>query len=398
MLSRSLSLSEFPVIERNSTEEHKCNASRQPLIKHYSCEQILYNAEKIRIERIVQEFSISTDISSWKSWEVKYEGSLSSFKKCCENVNAYSPKSDLELFPPVDKKTDKLPGPKTLRPLSLPASSSTEERKNYLLFAFLPIIFVVIAVVACSSVYLASQQRVCEITLDIGALKSVLENSIFGQKDVIYNMVSTLHAFYSTRDPGFVIMTLFGGVGVGKTYTTSIISELFPWKENIQHFILPLHFNSLSVTEVYAKFSSCGDNLVIMDGLVPSESADIIKFLQNLMKHSQDGGVRVIVILVFSNEDQKIMLQGYGDMEHEVEVKKPKLRSIFQDAGLEVSLNTFQALQREHIVMCIKEALSQKGIVWSSTEIEQVMALLPQGTGCKGVASKVQLLIASGAI
>jgi hypothetical protein len=41
--------------------------------------------------------------------------------------------------------------------------------------------------------------------------------------------------------------------------------------------------------------------------------------------------------------------------------------------------------------LCIKAALNQNGIVWSDADIEEITALLPQGTGCKGVASKVQL-------
>jgi hypothetical protein len=42
--------------------------------------------------------------------------------------------------------------------------------------------------------------------------------------------------------------------------------------------------------------------------------------------------------------------------------------------------------------LCIKTALNQNGIVWSDADIEEVIALLPQDTGCKGVASKVQLI------
>jgi hypothetical protein len=398
MLNRSLSLSEFPISKRVSTEERKHNALGQPLIKHYSCEQILYNADKIKIEQIVQEVSVTNDnISNWKSWAVKYEGSVSSLKNYCEDLKRQSPKIHHESFCPMERKNDKLAGPKALRPLRLPPSNSTEQRKNKVLFVFLPIIFVVAAVIACASVYLASYQRVCEMTLGIDAVKSVLESSIFGQKDVIYNIVSTLRVFCSTREPGIVIMAFLGGTGVGKSYTTSIISDVFPWEKNVQHFVLPFHSNSLPVIDVNAKFSSCGDNLVIMDGLVPSEVRDIMKFLQNLMNHSQERGIRVIVILVFSSEDQKMILEGYGDLEHELQVSKQKICSAFQDAGLDVSLITFQPLQKEHIVMCIKEALSQKGIVWSSTEIEQVMVLLPQDTGCKGVASKVQLLISSDA-
>jgi hypothetical protein len=394
MLKRSLSLSEIPVSQRVSTEEHKLNASGHTLIKHYSCEQILYSADKIRIEQIVQEVGVTNDkISSWKSWAVKYEGSVSSLKKYCEDLKGQRPKTNHEPFYSMERK-NKPTGPKALRPLRS-SSNSTEQRKNSILFVFLPIIFIVAAVIACSSLYFVSYQRVCEMALDVGAVESALVSSIIGQEDAIYKMVSTLHAFCSSREPGTVIIVLLGGTGVGKSYTTSIISDHFPWEKNVQHFIFPFHYNSLSVTDVVAKFSSCGDNLVVMDGLVPSEATDIIKFLQNLINHSQEHDVRVIIILVFNNEDQKMVLEGYGDLQHQLQVSKEKLCSVFQDAKSDITLITFQPLQREHIMMCIKDALSQKGIMWSSTEIEQVMALLHQDTGCKGVTSKVQLFITS---
>ncbi|KDR10137.1 uncharacterized protein LOC110838230 [Zootermopsis nevadensis] len=397
MLNRSHSMSEFPVSKLVRTEELKHNDLGQPLIKHYSCEQILYGTDKIKIERIVQEVRITTDnISSWNSWAVKYESPVSSLKNFCEDQNKQSQENHHETFYPVERKNDNVAGSKALlRPLRLPPSNSTGQRKDSVLFVFLPIIFIVASVIACTSVYLASYQRVCKLTLDINAVKSVLDSSLFGQEDVIYNMVSTLQIFCSTKEPGIVIMALLGGTGVGKSYTTSIICNLFPWGKNVQHFVLPFRSNLLPVSDDYGKFSSCGDNLVVMDGLVPSDVDDTIKFLHNLMNHSKEHGIRVIVILVFSSEVQKMILEGYGNLKHELQVSKQKLSSAFQDAGLDVSLITFQPLEREHIVMCIKEALSQKGILWSSTEIERVMVLLPQDTGCKGVASKVQLFITS---
>jgi hypothetical protein len=143
---------------------------------------------------------------------------------------------------------------------------------------------------------------------------------------------------------------------------------------------------------VYAKFSHCGANLVIIDDLVTSDAVNIAEFLQKLVKHGQYHGVKAIVILVFSGEDQKVILQGNGDVELQFQVMKEKVTSYFQHAELEVSFITFRHLQNEHIIMCIEEAVSQQGIALLSTEVQKVMALLPQGTGCKGVASKVELL------
>jgi hypothetical protein len=414
MLNRSLSFSEFPARKRASTkEEEGCSASGLPMIKRYSCEQISYSGEKIKIQRIVQELGICNDkVSSFKSCAVKYEGPASSLKKYCENINSLPTKDVPDLCLQQKGKMETRPEPEAnIKPLSLPVrnltgkifkrrkntkaskiKNSSDQGENYILFIFLPLIFVVTAGIVCRSLYLASYQRVCEMTLDIGAVRTVLENNIFGQKDAVYDIMSVLNTFYSTRDPGIVILAFVGGTGVGKSYTTSVISKLFPWEENVQHFVRPLHSSSLAVNDVYAKFSPCGDNLVVMEDLVTSGAVNIAEFLQNLVKRSQSRGIRAIVILVFNNEDQKVILQGNGDVEHQFQVIKEKLSSIFQDAELEVSFITFQPLQSEHVAMCIKEAVNWRGIAWLNTEVEEVMALLPQGTGCKGVASKVQLL------
>jgi len=386
-------LSELPGSKQISTEENKPKAAGQALTTRCTSEKILYSAEILKFERTDQKFIVSNGrIESWKSCMVQFEGPAVSLKKYCENVNIHSPKTDPELTSPVGGKIDTLPvSQAVVKPQILQPSSSTQQRRNCIMFVILPIIFVVTAVVACSSFYIATYQRNCEMLLDVYSLKSVLDSSMFGQKHAIGEIVTTLNTFCSTRDPGLILMALLGGTGVGKSYTTSIISEFFPWKENVQHFVLPLHYSSLSVTEVCAKISSCGDNLIVIDGLVPSKTADVVKFLQVLTKHSQSSGGRVIVILVFSTENQ-VILQGYGDQKHHLEVSKEKLNGIFRHGQLEVGIITFQALQREHIAMCIKAALNQNGIVWSDANIEEVIVLLPQETGCKGVASKVQLI------
>jgi len=389
-------LSELSASKQISTEEHNPKAAGRALTTRCTSEKILYSAKIFKFERIDQKLIVSNGrIESWKSCMVQFEGPAVSLKKYCENVNIHSPKTDPELTSLVDGKTDTLPVSQAVfKPQSLQPSSSTQQRKNCIMFVILPIIFVVTAVVACSSFYFATYQRNCEMLLDVYSLKSVLDSSMFGQKHAIGEIMSTLNTFCSTRDPGLILMALLGGRGVGKSYTTSIISKFFPWKENVQHFVLPLHYSSLSVTEVCAKISSCGDNLIVIDGLVPSKTADVadvVKFLQVLTKHSQSSGGRVIVILVFSTENQEL-LQDYGDQEHKLEVSKEKLNGFFHRGQLEVGIIKFQALQREHIAMCIKAALNQNGIEWSDANIEEVIALLPQDTGCKGVASKVQLI------
>jgi hypothetical protein len=412
MLKRSLSLFEFPVGKRASTEE-RCSASELPVVKRCTCEQTSYNGEKIRIERVVQELCICKDkVSSFKSYAVKYEAPASELKMFCENINSLRLKDAPDLCLQQKGKVETLPERKaSTKPLSSAArnltrkiyrwrknkkenktKNSAEQGMNYILFIFLPLIFVITAVVVCSSLYFASYQRVCEMTLDIGVVRTALENNIFGQKAAVHDIISVLNKFYNTHCPGIVILAFAGGTGVGKSYTASFISKLFPWEENVQYFIWPLHSSSLSVSDVYAKFSDCGANLVIIDDLVTSDAVNIAEFLQKVVKHSQYHGVRAVVILVFSGEDQKVILQGNGDVELQFQVMKEKVTSVFQDAELEVSFITFRHLQSEHIVMCIKEALNRQGIALLNSEVENVMALLPQGTGCKGVASKVQLL------
>jgi hypothetical protein len=406
------SLSEFPVGKGASTEEERCCASELRLVKQFASEQISYSGEKIKIERIVQELGICNDkVSSFKSYAVKYEVPALSLNKYCENINSH-PKNVPDICFQEKGKVETPPEPEAnIKPLSSAVRNltdklykrgkNTKENKtknssvqghSYILFIFLPLIFVVTAVIVCSSIYSASYQKVCEMTVDIGAVRTELENSIFGQKDAIWDIMSVLNIFYNAQSPGTVILAFVGGTGVGKSYTTTVISKLFPWQENVQHFVWPLHSSSELVNDVSAKFSPCGANLVVMDDLVTSDAGNIAKFLQNLVKHSHTHGVRAVAILVFSGEDQKVILQGNGDAEPQSQVTKEELNCTFQDAKLEVTFITFQRLQSEHIAMCIMEALDRRGTVGSGAEVGKVMDLLAEGTGCKGVASKVQLL------
>jgi hypothetical protein len=415
MLNRSLSLFEFPLGKRGSTKE-RCSASEPselPLVRRYAYEEKSYSGEQIKLERVVQELCMCNDkVLSFKSYAVKCVVPASLLKMCCENINSLRENDVPDLCLQQKGKVETLPELKaSIKPLSLAVrnltrkiyrrrkngkesktKNSAEQGMNYISFIFLPLIFVVTAVLVCSSLYFASYQRVCEMTLDVDVVRTTLEKNIFGQKAAVYDITSVLNKFYNTQSPGIVILAFAGGTGVGKSYTVSFVSKLFPWEENVQHFIWPLQSSSLSVNDVYAKFSHCGANLVIIDDLESSDAVNIAEFLQNLVKHGQYHDVRAIVILVFSSEDQKVILQGNGDVELQFQVMKEKVTSIFKDAELEVSFVTFRHLQSEHILMCIEEAVNEQGIVWLSTKVEKVMALLPQGTGCKGVASKVQLL------
>jgi hypothetical protein len=409
---RNISLPEFPVVKGASTEEERCSASELRLVKQYASEQISYSGEKIKIERIVQELGICNDkVSNFKSYAVKYEVPALPLNKYCENINS-RPKNVPDICFQQKGKVEILPEPEAnIKPLSSAVRNLTDkickrgkntkktktknssvQGQSYILFIFLPLIFVVTAVVVCSSLYSASYQRVCEVTVDIGAVRTELENSIFGQKDAVWDIMSVLNISYNTQSPGTVILAFVGGTGVGKSYTTTVISKLFPWQENVQHFVWPLHSSSQLVNDMSAKFSACGANLVVMDDLVTSDAGNIAKFLQNLVNHSHTHGVRAVAILVFSGEDQKLILQGNGEVEPQFQVMKEELSNTFQDAELEVTFITFQRLQSEHIAMCVMEALNRKGTVRLEAEVEKVMGLLAPGSGCKAVASKVQLL------
>ncbi|XP_023711408.1 uncharacterized protein LOC111866572 [Cryptotermes secundus] len=229
MMDRSLY--DFPLGKRVSTEE-RCSALELPVVKRWTCEQTSYSGEKIRAERVVLELCVCNDkVSSFKSYAVKYEVPASVLNMYSENINTPRLKDVPDRCLRQKGKVETLPELKTnMKPLSSTARNLTHNiyrwRKNKTesktknsaeqgIYIFLALIFVVAAVVVCSSLYFASQQRVCEMTLDMGVLRTALENNIFGQKAAVHDIMSVLNKFYNTHYPGIVILAFAGGTGVG---------------------------------------------------------------------------------------------------------------------------------------------------------------------------------------
>ncbi|PSN33597.1 hypothetical protein C0J52_25154 [Blattella germanica] len=376
-------------------EELTNESNGQTVVRHLSCEQISYGGDKVKIERFVHEFSISHDnTQQWKSWTMKFEGPSNAkneivdlSEKTKPKINDFSiPKNDIK--PSILNNNENKSIRKRFRPLQKQSLNAKEtssegkemsysENKSRGVSVLLTIIVLLTALIASISIFLALHQRVCEMILNVQELKFRLELYVYGQEDAISKIVSQLNEFSYSKKSGITILALLGGVGVGKSYTASIISKHFLWQNNVQEFVMPVHKISHLAEEVIAGYQSCGDNLVVIDGLKPGNVTDCVVFLQQLMELNNLQDTRAVVLLVFSVQNNL----------HEDVIHKT-----FQAAGLQVTLVPFQELKQEHIEACIEESLLKKGISYSVDAVQQVMSLLPSHTGCKGVASKVQLV------
>ena len=389
-LNRSLSFSEMPT-NKSLDEEWKFGEERE-IVKRFSCEQVSYIGKTAKFQRVFQEFSVSKDnVPTLKSWAFNFEGPISDLhRKILPNQN----KGNDSVSKPTSTETIGLPEEKvrskkvkkditTIRSLTKKQDEFQKEKKpkRNILFIVLPIVVLFIAVLAISSMQIASYRRICEMKLNVQEINLILQHSVHGQESAINEITTELNTFNTLQGTQMKILVFIGGVGVGKSYSASIISTNFLWDTNVQEFVMPIR-RSLLAKEISSEFSRCGDNLLVIDDLKPKDTEIMAGFLNELLSLNSVLDTRVLVVLVFTtqNEDSN------------------KIHNDFEAAGLSAKVIRFQPLEQETVQMCIEESLFRKGVKWNKDDVQKVLENVPQDIGCKGVSSKVHIVMTPGTL
>lgn len=124
-------------------------------------------------------------------------------------------------------------------------------------------------------------------------LVNSLKQSVFGQQELISNLRSLINDFTFSNENWLINFS--GGTGVGKTHVSSIIYNHFPWETNKHVYYFDLLTEEVLLT---ASYSSCGSNLIIIDGMNVTNAETAIKMIEKVMI-TLNKNVKLLVILVF---------------------------------------------------------------------------------------------------
>ncbi|XP_046606654.1 uncharacterized protein LOC124298541 isoform X1 [Neodiprion virginianus] len=209
-----------------------------------------------------------------------------------------------------------------------------------------------------------------------------LENRVFGQAKAVQELGVQLTTLESSR---FKIVVLIGGTGIGKSYAAHIISENFPARRNVFHYI-----PRLQPMERYAweLSSDCGCNLIVIENLSNRDIADASDFAARLASRVAQGNYCLLILQVINVHEI------HDDLKHTVDLARStkEIQDYYKSKNLNVNVVTFEPLSSDDVDRCIAEAAKERKLTLSADEIRRVrLGLEIAGSGCKGAYAKVQL-------
>lgn len=191
-------------------------------------------------------------------------------------------------------------------------------------------------------------------------------------------------------------MSIIGPTGTGKSMSTAIMQEYFPWSNNVIHLLWPTMFPGASsrlpatkasiYDSVLWQLSSCGHNLLVIDNISPGSVSQIAAFHRTLLDYLVEERMKAIVVFVFTVptflDDQLLNLE-----------------KVVQQVAMQNNANDIEPIlyrsitEPQQVRLCVEMAKSQLGLSQvSSEQIDEIVASIDAPrSGCKPVYAKTAL-------
>ncbi|KAK6621193.1 hypothetical protein RUM43_011499 [Polyplax serrata] len=224
------------------------------------------------------------------------------------------------------------------------------------------------SVVLAANFYIRYREN--NLTWDLVKTHDDLIKNVFGQDEQISKINSILKL--CTVSKGLYTVLLTGGVGVGKSYTSGIISQNFPWSSN---WLILKHSIHRKLIDLLPKsLKEYGHNLIRVDDLSVDDTAEAIHMVSEIRKRKQEN---TLLFLIFNTGS---------------EVQKKKILTQFTNSHIFFYHIPFQNLTRNDVEKCFLNEIRKHGAVISSEEIENLITnqvkeidIVRGPIGCKGI-------------
>lgn len=219
----------------------------------------------------------------------------------------------------------------------------------------------------------------CSHNLDVKEIKKSLIRNVYGQPKAINKIIETLSYNASSK-----ILFFYGGTGVGKTYTASLILGGHWNSSNIYHYTMPGFVNTFS-TDLMVGLTICKTSMLVVDDLTQNDM-HINTHISNFIMKSEGLNKNVTIILIFNCDttnrefSKKCDNSFYDD-----------LKSSFSSINAIKKYVKFEPLTEEHLKMCIEKELGKR--VVNRLDMEKILKNFNVSLdGCKGVYTKMKYL------
>lgn len=290
-----------------------------------------------------------------------------------------------EVIYPVSRRSSHEKVPRCMIKSSV-HNNNEEPKKKWCNWWILLLLCLILSAVVISSYLLL--QNPCNKVFNTEKFRHILDENFFGQDKVKDQLIRIIESLNSPVNSDLQFLVFSGSSGVGKTYVASLIAQFFPWSENVQHFMAPLH-SELSVSDIHKHLSPCGYNLVIIDDLKETD----VNFIWELKRNYElinRKFLKVIFICIFNYE----IHFSVSDNDNLFNTQQESSNLVFNRS---VTHFQFKRLEENDILKFVNNSLYRRGITEPQVVINAFMSsfLSPSflDGGCKRVSSKLALFL-----
>lgn len=215
--------------------------------------------------------------------------------------------------------------------------------------------------------------------LDITELKSKLNHRLYGQPEVIDSLIQSLENNFNTK-----ILLLYGGTGVGKTFTVSLALESFWNSTNVYHYTMPSFVHTFSIDTMLG-LSICDSSIVVIDDLQLNDF-NVKKQVEEIIRKSQTLNKNITVILIYNCDlVTKDFVKKCDDTFYS------ELSKVYDDINAHKSYIQFKPLTEEVLKLCVQDILGDRRM--DKLDFDNIRSNFNVTLdGCKGVYKKIKFL------
>lgn len=240
--------------------------------------------------------------------------------------------------------------------------------------------------VACLSILVYYYASVVCIKLDISAINEILSNKLYGQTVPRQNIIKALQSPSSQK-----IIFLYGGTGVGKTYSIDLMMNNVWNYSNVYHYTMP-SFKTVYQEQILTGLIFCSSCIIVIDDL-SYENINIQFEVNELIDKSVKLGKNLTLFLIFNCHVSK-----QGNIGNKCENFQQNLEEVFADINIIKYYIKYNELTKDTLTKCIRDELK----LWTKTNNIDVNNRTISNLinnyfnveldGCKNVHKKVQSL------
>lgn len=219
----------------------------------------------------------------------------------------------------------------------------------------------------------------CSEEVNLENLKNTLSRQLVGQPKAIDSIIESLKEREKSK-----IIFFYGGTGVGKTFTASLLMDNFGYSSNLYHYTLPSFIRSMS-SDLMIGLILCSNSLIVIDDCDITDM-NIPKEVYDLIMKSENLGKNITIILVYNCDNVGEKFVKKCDENFHLNLLKT-----FSNLKVTKKLIKFEPLSEIHLRKCIEKEIGNRSI--NEHGYEKISKNFDVTVdGCKGVHTKIKLL------